>query len=62
MTKEITGVVPPIITTFDENGEFDPKRMKNLVKYVEKGGIKGIFVCGTYGSGPLMSIEERKKF
>jgi len=40
MTKEITGVVPPIITTFDENGEFDPKRMKNLVKYVEKGVSK----------------------
>lgn len=61
MEKKIAGVIPPIITTFDENGNFDSKRMKNLVQFVEKGGVKGIFVCGTYGSGPLMSLKEREK-
>jgi dihydrodipicolinate synthase/N-acetylneuraminate lyase len=60
MDKKIAGVIPPLITTFDQNGNFDRERMKNLVKFVEKGGVQGFFVCGTYGSGPLMSQKERK--
>jgi len=58
---EIGGVIPPLITTFNQDGSFDPERMKNLVRFVEKGGVKGLFVCGTYGSGPLMSLSERKE-
>jgi dihydrodipicolinate synthase/N-acetylneuraminate lyase len=61
MEKKITGVIPPLITTFDQNGNFDHGRMKNLVKFVEKGGVNGVFVCGTYGSGPLMSLKEREE-
>jgi len=60
MNKKITGVIPPLITTFDQNGYIDRERLKKLVKFVEKGGVQGLFVCGTYGSGPLMSKEERK--
>jgi len=61
MEKKINGVIPPLVTTYDQNGNFDHKRMKNLVKFVEKGGINGVFVCGTYGSGPLMSLKEREE-
>jgi len=60
MAKKIGGVIPPIITTFDENGKFDPIRMKNLIERLENAKIHGLFVCGTYGSGPLLSLNERK--
>lgn len=61
MEKKIGGVIPPLISTFNQDGSFDPNRMRNLVKFVEKGGINGVFVCGTYGSGPLMSLDEREE-
>jgi len=61
MEKEIGGVIPPLLTTFDQNGNVDHERLKNLVRFVEKGGVQGIFVCGTYGSGPLMSLVEREE-
>jgi len=60
MKKKISGVIPPLVTTYDQNGNFDHERMKNLVKFVEKGGVNGVFVCGTYGSGPLMGLKERE--
>ena len=58
--KTIEGVIPPIITTFDEQGRFDHKRMEDLVAFL-KSKVNGLFVCGTYGSGPLMSSKERKE-
>ena len=61
MKKKISGVIPPLVTTYDQNGNFDHERMKNLVKFVEKGGVNGVFVCGTYGSCPLMSLKEREE-
>ena len=61
MKKKISGVIPPLVTTYDQNGNFDHERMKNLVKFVEKGDVNGVFVCGTYGSGPLMSLKEREE-
>lgn len=60
MEKKISGVILPIITTYDQNGNFDHERMKNLVKFVENGGVKSLFVCGTTGSGLLMSLKERE--
>ena len=61
MVKKIEGVIPPVITTFDKDGKFDPVRMKNLIEKLEESKVNGFFVCGTYGSGPLLSKEERKE-
>ncbi|MCK9482218.1 MAG: dihydrodipicolinate synthase family protein [Bacteroidia bacterium] len=58
--KKMHGVVPPMITPFKENGELDVENLKTLVTYLSKN-VDGLFVTGSYGSGPLMSLEERKK-
>jgi len=58
--QEITGVIPPLLTAFDKEGEFDETAQREIVSYlVEK--VQGFYPCGTYGSGPLMSVEERKR-
>jgi len=58
--EKLKGVVPPMITPFDENGKLDEKNLTKLVEYLSPR-VDGLFICGSYGSGPLMSLEERKR-
>lgn len=55
----LSGIIPPLLTPFKENGEVDLERIPLLVEFL-KPFVKGFFICGTYGSGALMSIDERK--
>ena len=60
MEKKITGVIPPLLTAFDKKGEFEPVAQREIVNFlVDK--VQGFYPCGTYGSGPLMTAEERKR-
>lgn len=54
------GVVPPLVTAFRENGELDEDAQKVIVNFL-KERVYGLFICGSYGSGPLMNVEERRK-
>ncbi len=56
----IKGVIPPVITAFDSQGNFDRKRYAEFVSVLSEK-VQGLFVCGTYGSGPLMTSKERKE-
>lgn len=58
--KKMFGVVPPLVTAFKENGELDENAQEVIVNFL-KEKVYGLFVCGSYGSGPLMNVEERKK-
>jgi dihydrodipicolinate synthase/N-acetylneuraminate lyase len=60
MSKKITGIIPPVITTFDKDGNFDESAQREVIRFlIDK--VDGLFPTGTYGAGPMMSIEERKK-
>jgi 4-hydroxy-tetrahydrodipicolinate synthase len=58
---EIKGVVVPLITPFTEDGEVYEKGLRRLLDFHIEKGVHGIFPCGTYGSGPLMTTEQREK-
>jgi dihydrodipicolinate synthase/N-acetylneuraminate lyase len=60
MAVKIEGIIPPIITCFDKKGTIDEGAQKDLVRYLSKH-VQGFYPCGTYGSGPLMTMEERKR-
>ena len=55
------GIIPPLITPFNEKGEVFEEGLRHLINFQVEKGIKGLFICGTYGSGPLMTVEQRKK-
>jgi len=57
---KMKGVVPPMMTPFKENGDLDEKGLSDLVAFL-KEKVHGIFVTGSYGSGALMTVDERKK-
>jgi len=60
MSKEIMGVIPPVITTFDKEGNFDESAQREVIRFLLPH-VHGFYPTGTYGSGPLMTNEERKK-
>lgn len=59
--KEIRGVITVLLTPFTKDGEPDLGALKKLVNFTIEGGVHSLFPCGSYGMGPLMTVEERKK-
>lgn len=59
---EIQGVIPAMITTFDEHEEVDLKRARTLVRYFLEVGVNGLYITGSTGEGFLMTADERKAF
>ncbi|MBN1317820.1 MAG: dihydrodipicolinate synthase family protein [Anaerolineales bacterium] len=57
---QLSGIVPPLITAFDKHGNVDEKAQREIVSYL-KQYVQGFYVCGSYGSGPLMTVEQRKQ-
>ncbi|NCB01707.1 MAG: dihydrodipicolinate synthase family protein [Spirochaetia bacterium] len=58
----IKGVIPAMVTTFDENEEVDLKRGRDLVRFLIDAGVHGLYITGSTGEGFLMTGEERKSF
>jgi len=55
------GVLLPMITPFDEKVRVDEQIMRRLVDFHIGAGVQGLFVLGSTGQGPAMTIEERKQ-
>ncbi|MGH7929665.1 MAG: dihydrodipicolinate synthase family protein [Candidatus Binatia bacterium] len=57
----IRGVLLPVITPFDEKVRVDEEMMRQVVDFHIKAGVQGLFVLGSTGQGPAMTIAERKQ-
>lgn len=57
--KKFSGVYPAVITPFDEKGEVDVEKLTNYIDYLSDK-VDGLFVGGSYGSGPIMTVAQRK--
>ncbi|OIJ11579.1 4-hydroxy-tetrahydrodipicolinate synthase [Anaerobacillus arseniciselenatis] len=57
----IHGVIPAVLTPFTTSGEVNEKALREYVDFLIDKGVHGLFPLGTNGSGPLMSVEDRKK-
>lgn len=56
----VRGIVPPMITPFDGHGRIHERALRDVVSFLKKH-VHGLYLCGTYGSGPLMTVHERKR-
>lgn len=56
---KMQGIVPPMITPFDIDGDVDFAALDILVDFLAPR-VDGLFITGSYGSGALMTTEERK--
>ncbi|HEY1021667.1 MAG TPA: dihydrodipicolinate synthase family protein [Flavisolibacter sp.] len=55
----IEGLVAATFSTFHEDGSVNKSLIPELVEKLISDGVKGIFICGTNGEGPNLTMEER---
>jgi 4-hydroxy-tetrahydrodipicolinate synthase len=62
MRFQLEGIIPAMLTPFTKGGKHvDYDKACALAKHLKKKGVHGVFVAGTTGEGPLMTVEERKR-
>lgn len=54
------GIIPAIITPFNEDGSVFEQGIINEIDFLHTQGFTSIFVCGSYGAFPVMTDEQRK--
>ncbi len=54
------GVFPAFYAAYDENGDVSADRTRALVDYLRGKGVKGLYITGSSGECPYLSVEERK--
>lgn len=59
--KDLKGVIPAIVTPFNENDELDHKGLEDLVVFLIDSGIHAIMTTGGTGEFPHLLREERKE-
>lgn len=58
MTK-IEGLIAATFSTFHEDGSLDLDTIQTVIDKLVADGLKGVFICGTNGEGPNLTVEER---
>ena len=57
----LEGVIVPLITPFRKDGELFKEAFDPLLDFLIKRGVSEFFLCGTYGTGPLLTMDERSR-
>ena len=55
----LKGAIVPNITIFDSQGNLDEFKTAWHMRWMLERGVDGFFLTGSYGSGPMMTVEER---
>ena len=55
------GVGPPLVTPFDESGDVDESRLRELVSWVEDRGVDFLVPCGSNSEAELLTTSERAR-
>ena len=55
------GILPAVVTPFDEHGNFAPAAFERLLERLYAAGIDGLYVNGQTGEGLLQPVEQRKR-
>jgi len=61
MSLKLEGVIPAMVTLFDDNLRVDEEAMRNHVDYLIEGGVHGLLAIGSLGEFVHLKLEERKK-
>ncbi|MFC6102949.1 dihydrodipicolinate synthase family protein [Olivibacter domesticus] len=57
--KKTEGLIAATFSSFHEDGTLNLDIIPTVVSGLIKDGLAGIFICGTNGEGPNLTIEER---
>ena len=59
--KDIKGVIPALLTPFDQEENLDEAGLRGLIDRLITQGVHGLYLTGSTGEGFLMDMDERKK-
>lgn len=59
--SNIHGIFPPMLTMFDEEGNFNEEAQRKHTNFLIENGIHGLIPTGSTGEFIAMTLEERKK-
>lgn len=57
--NKITGLIAATFAAYHEDGSVNTQIIPAIVEKMIADGLSGIFICGTNGEGPNLTIEER---
>ena len=57
--ESLRGIIPPILTPLTDDEQIDLESLRNLIEFMIKGGVHGIWVTGTTGEFPCIDESER---
>jgi N-acetylneuraminate lyase/4-hydroxy-tetrahydrodipicolinate synthase len=57
----LEGIITALVTPFTEDSKLNVDGLRRLIDFQLSNGVTSFFICGTYGLGPVMSVDERKK-
>lgn len=57
----LSGIIPPLVTPLSGRDILDHAGLERLVEHVISGGVSGLFILGTTGEGPALSLRLRRE-
>ncbi|MGY6027175.1 dihydrodipicolinate synthase family protein [Phytobacter sp. AG2a] len=57
--KKFSGIIPPVSSTFDRDGNIDKTAMKAVADFLIQKGVDGLFYLGTGGEFSQMNAAQR---
>jgi 4-hydroxy-tetrahydrodipicolinate synthase len=61
MGKQIEGIIPAVVTPFDENEDVDEGGFRKILNYLIDNGVHGLFPVGSQGEFFSLTNEEKKR-
>lgn len=58
---KIGGVIPAMMTCFNEKGQFDEQRQRKLARFLLERKVDGLYLTGSTGEAFMMTPDERKR-
>ncbi len=56
----LSGIVPPMVTPFDEHDEVDEQGLRAVARFLLDAGVHRLAVCGSTGEGHTLSPDETR--
>ena len=61
MHPDLKGIIPPVVTVFDDNENIDESGFRSIIGHLIDHGADGIFACGGQGEGVSLSPDEKSR-
>ncbi len=59
--RRLEGIIPALVTPFDENGDVSYDALERHVNFLMESGVDALYPLGTTGEFPLMEPKEREE-